>query len=53
MIFGTFGRDVTVPDILPYKAEGQVVLKNVTVASGKPLGVSKNEEMFRNYEIVR
>ena len=53
MLFGTFKRDVTVPGLLPYKAEGQVVLKNVTVTSGKPLGVSKNEAMFANYEIVR
>ena len=52
MLFGTFGRDVTASGLLPYKAEGQVILKNVTVTSGKPLGVSKNEKMFANYEII-
>ncbi|MBR1575056.1 MAG: hypothetical protein IJ654_01265 [Bacteroidales bacterium] len=53
MIFGTFGRDVSKPDLLPYRAEGQVVLKNVTVLSGKPLGLSRNEAMFRGYEVLR
>ena len=52
MLFGTFGRDVTASGLLPYEAEGQVILKNVTVTSGKPLGVSKNEKMFANYEII-
>ncbi|MBR4755334.1 MAG: hypothetical protein IK076_00155, partial [Bacteroidales bacterium] len=52
-IFGAFGRDVTKPGLLPFKAEGKVILKNVTVASGKPVGVSLNEKMFTGYEIVR
>ncbi len=52
-IFATFDRDVTRPGLLPFKAEGQVILKNVTVTSGKPLGISTNEELFAGYGIVR
>ena len=53
MIFGTFGRDVSKPGLLPYKAEGQIFLNHVTVTSGKPLGLSENEEMFSQYKISR
>ena len=52
-IFGTFGRDVTKAGLYPFKAEGKVVMKNVSTASGKPIGVSLNEKMFNGYEIVR
>ena len=53
MIFGTFGRDVSKPGLLPYKAEGQIFLNHVTVTSGKPLGLSENEEMFSQYKIEK
>lgn len=50
-IFGTFNRNVKDKDLIPYIAKGVVNLKNVTVASGKPLGVSLNPDMFKDYTI--
>lgn len=52
-IFCTFDRDVTKAGLLPYKPTEKVILKNVTVVSGKELSVSANAEMFKNTKIVR
>ena len=51
MIFGTFGRNVDEKGLQPYIAKGVINIKNVTVASGKPLGVSLNPKMFKDYTI--
>ena len=52
MIFGTFHRDVNEEGLYPYIAEGVVNIKNVKVVSGKPLGISRNPEMFKDYTII-
>ena len=55
-IFGDFNskmKDETYVEKFPYVPTEEVVLSNVRTASGKPLGVSPNEWMFRNTKIVR
>ena len=55
-IFGAFNpqmKDETYVEKFPYVPTEEVVLSNVRTASGKPLGVSPNEWMFRNTKIVR
>ena len=37
----------------PYHVTEEVVLKNVTTASGKPVNVSPNAWMFRNVKVER
>ena len=51
MIFSSFHRNVDEEGLLPYIAKGVVNLKNVTVTSGKPLGVSTNPELFKDYTV--
>ena len=51
MIFGTFHRNVHEEGLYPYIAKGIVNINNVKVVSGKPLGVSRNPEMFKDYTI--
>lgn len=46
-VFGTFNRDATQPDLLPYVSTEEVVLKNVKVVSGKELTLSPNVELFK------
>ena len=55
-IFGAFNpkmKDETYVEKFPYVPTEEVVLSNVRTASGKPLGISPNEWMFRNTKIVR
>ena len=52
-VFGTFGRDATRSDLLPYPAPQRVVLRNVSVTSGKDLAISHNEALFTTTKVVR
>jgi hypothetical protein len=51
MLFGSFKRDMHEEGLYPYIVKGVVNLKNVTVASGNPLGVSRNPGLFKDYTI--
>ena len=51
-IFGSFHRNVKEDGLHPYIANGTVSLKNISVVSGKPLGLSSNPEMFKDYRII-
>ncbi len=51
MIFGRFKRNVDEEGLYPYIAKGVINISNVEVASGKPLGISREPEMFRDYTI--
>ena len=51
MIFGNFKRNVDEDGLYPYIAKGVINIRNVEVTSGKPLGVSLEPEMFRDYTI--
>jgi hypothetical protein len=53
-IFGNFNSAMTSDSYVekfPYVITREVVLKNVTTESGKPLRVSDNSYMFRNVKI--
>ena len=50
-IFSTFGRDCSQEGLLPYPAEGKIILKGVKVESGKKLSVSRNKALFSGYSI--
>ena len=55
-IFGQFSKKNVGPDYVekyPYHVTEEVVLKNVTTASGKPVNLSPNAWMFRNVKVVR
>lgn len=55
-IFANFNPDKTDKhhhEPFPIAITEEVVLRNVTTASGKPLRVSDNEFMFRNVKIIR
>ena len=55
-IFGQFSKKNTSPDYVehfPYHVTEEVVLRNVTTASGKPLKLSPNQHMFRNVKVTR
>ena len=52
MIFGKFKRDSNEECLYPNIAKGAVNIRNVEVASGKPLGVSIEPNMFRDYTIT-
>lgn len=55
-IFGNFSPKNTSPayvEKFPYKITEEVVLRNVTTASGKPVRLSTNPYMFRNVKVVR
>ena len=55
-IFAVFNKANTSPayvEQFPYQITQEVVLKNVTTASGRPLNLSANPYMFRNVKIVR
>ena len=54
-IFANFNpqmKDESYEEKFPYIITKEVVLKNVTTASGKPLRVSDNSFMFRNVKVV-
>ena len=55
-IFGQFSKKNVAPGYVeqfPYHVTEEVVLKNVTTASGKELVLSPNKHMFRNVKVVR
>jgi hypothetical protein len=55
-IFGMFNAQNKGPDYVedyPYHVTEEVVLKNVTTASGKPVNLSPNAWMFRNVKVER
>ncbi len=55
-IFAMFNRNNTNPQYVekfPYHVTEEVVLRNVTTASGKELVLSPNKYMFRNVKVVR
>ncbi|MGN0847487.1 MAG: hypothetical protein ACI4RA_08915, partial [Kiritimatiellia bacterium] len=55
-IFANFNKANTSADYVetyPYQLTEEVVLKNVTTASGKPLRLSPNPHMFRNVKVTR
>ena len=55
-IFANFNKertDETYVEKYPYIITKEVVLKNVTAESGKPLRVSDNGYMFRNVTVSR
>lgn len=45
-VFGTFNRNTNEADLIPFPSDCNVKLKNITVLSGRSLGVSPNEAMF-------
>ena len=54
-IFANFNpqmKDESYQEKFPYIITREVVLKNVTTASGKPLRISDNPFMFRNVKVV-
>ena len=55
-VFGMFNSKNTSADYVakyPYRVTEEVVLKNVTTASGKPVNLSPNAWMFRNVKVER
>ena len=52
MIFGKFKRNAGEEGLYPYTIKGVVNIKNVVVTSGKPLGVSREPGIFKNYAIL-
>ena len=53
MIFGRFKRNIDEEGLYPYIVNGVVNVRNVKATSGKPLGVSREPKLFRDYEIIR
>ena len=51
IILGKFKRDAGEECLYPYIAKGVINIRNVEVASGKPLGISLEPEQFRDYTI--
>jgi hypothetical protein len=54
-IFGNFNpqkTDELYVEAFPYQVTKEVVLKNVTTTSGKPLRLSDNQFMFRNVKVI-
>lgn len=54
-IFANFNpkmTDDTYQEKFPYVITREVILRNVTTASGKPLRISDNQYMFRNVKVV-
>ena len=55
-VFGQFSTKNVSPGYVerfPYHVTEEVVLRNVTTASGKPVALSPNKHMFRNVKVVR
>jgi hypothetical protein len=55
-IFGNFNpkfTDESYVEKYPYIKTREVILKNVSTASGKPLRLSDNPVMFRDVKVVR
>ena len=55
-VFGMFNAKNIGPDYVekyPYRVTEEVVLRNVTTASGKAPVLSRNKHMFRNVKVIR
>ena len=52
MIFGRFKRNADEKGLYPYIAKGVIHIRNAEVFSGKPLGVSLEPQLFRDYTIT-
>lgn len=52
LVFGKFKRDADGAGLYPCIAKGAIHIRDVEVTSGKPLGVSLDPEMFRDYTIL-
>ena len=50
-LFGTFGRDAHASGLQPYPAEGNILMDGVRTSSGKPVGLSRNPDLFSGYRI--
>ena len=50
-VFGTFSRDAHASGLEPYPAEGTILMDNVSVTSGKTLGLSMNPDLFAGYSV--
>jgi len=53
LVFGKFKRNPGEEVPYPYIAKGVISLRNIEVSSGKPLGVSLDPEMSRDYTVSR
>ena len=51
LVFGKFKRDAKEEGLYPCIAKGIINIRSVAVASGKPLGVSLDPQMFQDYTI--
>ena len=52
IIFGKFKREAGEECLYPYIAKGVINIRDVEVASGRPLGVSLEPNMFQDYTIT-
>lgn len=50
-VYNSFNRDVCAEGLLPFPADGTVILKDITTSSGKKIVVSRNEAMFAGAKI--
>lgn len=50
-VYNSFSRDVSAEGLLPFPADGTIILKNISTASGKKLIISPNEAMFAETDI--
>ena len=53
MIFSGFNYNTEEEGLLPYPAKGDVILKNISVRSGKEFELSPNPKLFEGYRIIR
>ena len=56
MIFGDFNRKNTSAEYVekyPYIKTEEVILRKVTTASGKEVGLSPNPYMFKDVKVIR
>ena len=52
-IFASFNYNTEEEGLLPYPAKGDVILKNISVRSGKEFELSPNPKLFEGYRIIR
>lgn len=51
-VFGSFGRDADKEGLLPFRAEGELILDNVSIQDGRPLRISDNPKLFEGYKVT-
>ena len=53
-VFGTFARDAHASGLVPYPIEGTLLMDNVRTSSvKKPIGLSRNPDLFKGYTVNR